>query len=68
MDFPSFDFNLNLQPEASGHSLTVEEVENRNKKRRFADVNDENLNTLVDEAQAKKTKESTKWAFAVFEG
>jgi hypothetical protein len=68
MDFPLFEFNLNSQPKGSGPNVTPEKVENTSKKRRFADVNDENLNTLVNEAQAKKTKESTKWAVSVFKG
>lgn len=68
-DFPSFELSMDfLNPEASGVSMTSKDDENPSKKARFADINNENLNLLVEGAQAKKTKESTKWAVTVFQG
>lgn len=38
------------------------------KKARFGDANEEEISELVDNAQSKATKRTTKWAVSVFEG
>ena len=38
------------------------------KKPRFAEVAEEDINKLLDDAQASKTKANTKWAVSVFNG
>lgn len=42
--------------------------EGSSKKRRFAVVESEELDTLVEDSQAKKTKQATQWAVSVFTG
>ena len=65
MEVPSFSVSLNSE---KNQAKGKEDPEKPNKKRRFVEFDEEKINSLVDEAQAKKTKESTKWAVTVFKG
>ena len=38
------------------------------KKQRFAEVQNDNLDSIVENSQAKKTKQATQWAVSVFKG
>ena len=61
--------NKNLEPNSKKESLNTETEEERSsKKRRFADVENEELDSIVENAQAKKTKQATQWAVSVFTG
>lgn len=42
--------------------------EEGSKRRRFAVVDTEDLDALVEDSQAKKTKQATQWAVSVFTG
>ena len=42
--------------------------EQSNKKRRFADMENHDLDDIVPNSQAKQTKKSTQWAVSVFTG
>ena len=42
--------------------------EQSNKKRRFADMENHDLDDIVPNSQAKQTKKSTQWAVPVFTG
>ena len=66
------DFNLlaafdleEFRNEASGEQNHIEES---NKKRRFADMGNHDLDNIVTNSQAKRTKKSTQWAVSVFTG
>lgn len=81
---PSFDFEFDELFRESDEDVlnacleaekTVEESKNHAtadtsvaKKARFAEVAAVDLNKLLDDAQAKKTKINTKWAVSVFKG
>ena len=65
-NFPNFDIlsgfgvllphNKNSEPNSKKESLNTETEEERSsKKRRFADVENEELDSIVENAQAKKT-------------
>lgn len=47
--------------------MTIKDDGNTTKNARFAEINNENVN-LPEKAQAKKTKEITRWAVSVFQG
>ena len=76
-NFPNFDIlsgndvllphNKNSE-QNSEKSNTATEEERSSKKRRFADVENEELDSIVENAQAKKTKQATQWAVSVFTG
>ena len=51
--------------EASGEQNNIEQS---NKKRRFADMENHDLDDIVPNSQAKQTKKSTQWAVPVFTG
>ena len=51
--------------EASGEQNHIEQS---NKKRRFADMGNHDLDDIVTNSQAKRTKKSTQWAVSVFTG
>ena len=59
--------NLCDEYEENNRCLLSLGVENET-PRRFATVNESGLDEIVDNAQAKKTKKSTKWAMSVFQG
>ena len=42
--------------------------EHNNKKRRFAETNNQDLDDIVKNSQAKQTKKATQWAVSVFTG
>ena len=42
--------------------------EQNNKKRRFAETNNQDLDDIVKNSQAKQTKKATQWAVSVFTG
>ena len=73
---PGFDVLLphnknseNLEPNSKKENLnTATEEERSSKKRRFADVETEELDSIVENAQAKKTKQAKQWAVSVFTG
>ena len=80
-DFPSFDFDFDTHLNASDEEMInacveVEEIEKTSlqslepskKKARFAEIAESELDHLVENAQAKNTKISTKWAVSVFRG
>ena len=59
----------NSEPNSKKENLnTATEEERSSKKRRFADVETEELDSIVENAQAKKTKQATQWAVSVFTG
>jgi len=51
--------------EASGEQSNVEQS---NKKRRFAEMEKHDLDDIVTNSQAKRTKKATQWAVSVFTG
>lgn len=81
-NFPNFDIlsgfdvllrhnenSENSEPNSKKENLnTATEEERSSKKRRFADVETEELDSIVENAQAKKTKQATQWAVSVFTG
>ena len=78
-NFPNFDIlsgfdvllphNKNSEPNSkTENSNTATEEERSSKKRRFADVETEELDSIVDNAQAKETKQATQWAVSVCTG
>ena len=59
----------NSEPNSKKENLnTATEEERSSKKRRFADVETEQLDSIVENAQAKKAKQATQWAVSVFTG
>ena len=44
------------------------DLEGANKKRRFADMETQELDEIVTNSQAAKTKKATQWAVSVFTG
>ena len=80
-NFPNFDIlsgfdvllphnknSENSEPNSKKENLnTATEEERSSKKRRFADVETEELDSIVENAQAKKTKKATQWAVSVFQ-
>ena len=81
-NFPNFDIlsgfdvllphnknSENSEPNSkTENSNTATEEERSSKKRRFADVETEELDSIVDNAQAKETKQATQWAVSVCTG
>lgn len=51
--------------EASGE---LSNIEHSNKKRRFAEMEKQDLDDIVTNSQAKRTKKATQWAVSVFTG
>ena len=69
MLFPHNKNSENSEPNSKKENLnTATEEERSSKKRRFADVETEELDSIVENAQAKKTKQATQWAVSVFTG
>ena len=81
-NFPNFDIlsgfdvrlphntnSENSEPYSKKENLnTATEEERSSKRRRFADVETEELDSIVENAQAKKTEQATQWAVSVFTG
>ena len=77
-NFPNFDIlsgfdvllphNKNSEPNTKKESLNIATEEDRSSKRRFADVENEEIDSIVENAQAKKIKQATQWAVSVFTG
>ena len=64
-ELPNFDIisSLGLQaPESEAKNS------GKNNKRRFAQMDEEELNDVVNTSQAKRTKKATQWAVTVFTG
>ena len=80
-EFPSFDLNFDAHLDESDEEIinscveveerekaSLQSLEPSTKKARFAEIAESELDDLIDNAQAKNTKISTKWAVSVFRG
>lgn len=62
------DQNRNKSKSKTTKENKSAEEEGSTKRRRFAVVDTEDLDALVEDSQAKKTKQATQWAVSVFTG
>ena len=62
------DQNRNKSKSKTSKENKSAEKEASAKRRRFAVVDTEDLDALVEDSQAKKTKQATQWAVSVFTG
>ena len=69
-ELPNFDTisSLGLQAPESEAKNSGQKNEVTNNKRRFAQMDVEELNDVVNDSQAKRTKKATQWAVTVFAG
>ena len=69
-ELPNFDIisSLGLQAPESEAKNSGKKNEVANNKRRFAQMDEEELNDVVNTSQAKRTKKATQWAVTVFKG
>ena len=69
-ELPNFDVisSLGLQAPESEAKNSGKKNEVANNKRRFAQMDEEELNDVVNTSQAKQTKKATQWAVTVFTG
>ena len=69
-ELPNFDIisSLGLQAPESEAKNSGKKNEVANNKRRFAQMDEEELNDVVNTSQAKRTKKATQWAVTVFTG
>ena len=69
-ELPNFDIisSLGLQEPESQAKNSGKKNEVANNKRRFAQMDEEELNDVVNNSQAKRTKQATQWAVTVFTG
>ena len=73
-DIPTFDFQFDLEehfrniPSSSGQIIDLRETAVPAAKKRFATLTCDDLDDLVENAQAKRTKYGTNWAISAFEG
>ena len=69
-ELPNFDIisSLGLQAPESEAKNSGKKNEVANNKRRFAQMDEEELNDVVNTSQAKQTKTATQWAVTVFTG
>ena len=69
-ELPNFDIisSLGLQAPQSEAKKSGKKNEVANNKRRFAQMDEEELNDVVNTSQAKRTKKATQWAVTVFTG
>ena len=67
-ELPNFDIisSLGLQASESEAKNNGKKNEVANSKRRFAQMEEEELNDVVNNSQAKRTKTATQWAVTVF--
>ena len=69
---PNFDimvaFVLPVNESESTEKANNGPEEPRNTKRRFAEIATQELDDIVKDSQAKKTKQATQWAVSVFTG
>ena len=57
---------MNAEKKEAGGELS--NIEHSNKKRRFAEMEKQDLDDIVTNSQAKPTKKATQWAVSVFTG
>ena len=69
-ELPNFDIisSLGLQAPESEAKNSGQKNEETNNQRRFAQLDVEELNDVVNDSQAKRTKKATQWAVTVFAG
>ena len=69
-ELPNFGIisSLGLQEPESEAKNSGKKNEVANNKRRFAQMDEEELNDVVNNSQAKRTKKATQWAVTVFTG
>ena len=69
-ELPNFDIisSLGLQAPESEAKNSGQKNEETNNQRRFAQMDVEELNDVVNDSQAKRTKKATQWAVTVFAG
>ena len=69
-ELPNFDIisSLGFQAPESEAKNSGKKNEVANNKRRFAQMDEEELNDVVNTSQAKRTKKATQWAVTVFTG
>ena len=76
-DWPEFtiselhEIDILVEEERNKELIQQEEREKANKeskKKRFAALQDEELNEMVEESRAKRTKYATKYSISVFNG
>ena len=69
-ELPNFDIisSLGLQEPESEAKNSGKKNEVANNKTRFAQMDEEELNDVVNNSQAKRTKKATQWAVTVFTG
>ena len=69
-ELPNFDIisSMGLQAPESEVKNSSKKNEVSNSKRRFAQMDEEELNDVVNNSQAKRTKKATQWAVTVFAG
>ena len=68
-ELPNFDIisSLGLQAPESEAKNSGKKNEVANNKRRFAQMDEEELNDVVNTSQAKRTKKATQWAVTVLQ-
>ena len=69
-ELPNFDIisSLGLQAPESEAKNSGKKNEVANNKRRFAQMDEEEVNGVVNNSQAKRIKKATPWAVTVFTG